>query len=563
MARPKKSEEQLVAEGAMAYSVGDYKHAKAIFKRFYDHIDKIFGGIMLSRIYVMTNDVPAAEKILLDLLDEGQREGSNRVLHELIMLYNHFGQYEKAYDLCMKAYESGNKEELEQHVSCCVHLKKIEDAEKYALEALERGDQGAEIWLGEVYMGAGDWGRAVAYFSRLHEEGVDVSYQLGMALMNNDQTAEAIPHLWQAYEHGKLDALVHLAMIHVRMKDLRNAVVLGEQALRLGRGHARLVLGLAYFILDDYENAVQHWEAIAPECDIDVRPYARIATCYMHMMEFKKALKAIDKGIANGETDVWSLKGMICLSLGRYRVAKQCFLRSTEEDMDFVGQASLHLGRLFLEKGDKKSASQYFQDALLAGVLEGGVELGDIYFSDEDYESALRWYNQASDRGCATALERMASVYMCLKDYDKAREMYKRCIEQGDEASVHAGRLGVARVNIESGSLEEGERQFKDCIEAGIPQASEHYGRCLAGIGQFSKAACYLEDALMMDGTPAAAFRLYRVYRMSSQSQYEARMNEVREIAEEDSSIRKEITKMEKMIKRLSKKHSLDDESHE
>ena len=231
------------------------------------------------------------------------------------------------------------------------HLKRIailEEKRGRVSEALQAGRDYVTSAAGNP--GASDFFAALCFRQGQHEEGIQILrrslrmnpgdqetlIKLAMALVNREQSTEAIELLWRAFDRAKsledrLSIVQVLAETHAQRNQLNKLYIRLERDRRdpaLFR-EMTLCLGRAYETVGDLATAQRKLESLAVEGTRDTDLLTHLRTLAERQRDFAAA--------ARFQRQLWQITGN---SAERYRLAEFLFQANREEALELLSSAA-------------------------------------------------------------------------------------------------------------------------------------------------------------------------------------------------------------------------------
>ena len=323
---------------------------------------------------------------------------------------------------------------------CYLSIQQYDQAEEAYLQAIEAGESGAWLNLGNMYCDE---------------------------LKDFDQAETAYQN---AIAAGETSAWVNLGNLYCdEHKDFTQAEAAYRKALTVSEAKAWFNLGNMYYMdLKDlakaehaYQQAVQSGETEA---------WLNLGLMYRHeMKDYAKAQEAYQKAIEAGNVNAWlSLGNMYSDDLSDYSNAREAYLKAIEVGLP---NAWLRLGRLYQQHfRDLPKAEAAYLKAVEVGETKAWLNLGLMYRHDlHDYEKAETAFYQAIQAGVKKVWINLGHMFFGdLGDFEKAEEAYKKAIEAGD----HEGLVGMADLILDrEANLEKAEKLFLEADKQGVEWA--------------------------------------------------------------------------------------------
>lgn len=191
---------------------------------------------------------------------------------------------------------------------------------------------------------------------------------------------------------------------------------------------------------------------------------------------------------------------------------------------DKIVESNYHLGLIYIQKGDYKSALDYFSKNLKSGITtsnsnfisRASINMANIYMAQGKYNSALDRYLAAlkiTESGKDKDL--LYVNYLCLgityyylKNYSKSLEFYEKCSaiekEKGEPAKMAYTYNAMGVIYKETGNYKKAteflERTQKIALQSGDSSILSHnlgnLGEVYGLEGNFEKAKTFLEQGL-------------------------------------------------------------------
>ncbi|HRI60614.1 MAG TPA: tetratricopeptide repeat protein, partial [Saprospiraceae bacterium] len=131
---------------------------------------------------------------------------------------------------------------------CFTELNKSKEAERYYLQAIEKGHIGALNSLAILYAEQGKIPKAETYFLQaIEKDYVDASYNLAVLYYEQDKISEAESYYLQAIEKGHIVSLYNLANLYAKQVKITEAETYYLQAVERGHVISMYNLAILYF----------------------------------------------------------------------------------------------------------------------------------------------------------------------------------------------------------------------------------------------------------------------------------------------------------------------------
>jgi TPR repeat protein len=186
-------------------------------------------------------------------------ETTNEII-EKVNVFIEQGNYQKAFE-SLKSIE--NKEDSMMFLILGFlyeNLEKYELAEKYYLQAIEKGHVEAMFNLGNLYKDQGKFDLAEKYWFQAIEKGdVKAMFNLGNLYKDQEKYELAEKYWFQAIEKGDVKAMFNLGLLYDDQGKFDLAEKYWLQAIGKGDVKAMFNIGSLYFIQEKDDLAEKYW----------------------------------------------------------------------------------------------------------------------------------------------------------------------------------------------------------------------------------------------------------------------------------------------------------------
>ncbi len=313
-----------------------------------------------------------------------------------------------------------------------------------------------KLLLAELYIYEDDLDKADRLLNQIYEiEPANEELYLNKAtiLSKRGKHEEAIASLHAAldFAHDSIDVLSMLGMEYLYLDNFSKAQRYFAKCIEIdGEDYSSLYNVIYCF---DMEN--RHVDAIRFLNEfIDEKPFCEVAwhqlgRQYFIIEDYEKALEAFDYAVVIDDLFVGAYleKAKTLERLKRYEEAIENYLVTTELD-DPTAFAYYRVGKSYHALGDEDQAVQYFKKTVIEDPLldKGWMSLSDLYFNAEDYNKALYYINKAIEIDETNNIfwRRFAEINLRLNLFEEVAQAFYKCLELGDEnLEIYLGLVDV------------------------------------------------------------------------------------------------------------------------
>lgn len=502
--------EKFMQKARQAQEEGHERDAEALYRKMHE-AGVVEASLELAKLYVYKDRVGEAEAVLETIGPELGEEDQHALSYVRgIIAYSH-DRYQEALALFKPLYEGGDDYVLGHVCLCYQGMGEMEKAEALAQDGVRRDVDVAYEVLGDLLMVKGDAQGALAQMQCAYERNRRVSNKVGLILLQLGRHGEAIPYLREALRQPDAGERERLAMLHAYFYNgqYRLAVNLGKGPADEGRGDYSGLVGMAYALLDEHEEAVKYFRLAIKrkECK-DMNLHTMLSRSLFKLERWEETLKALNQAKNENDHENWYIRGCVYQRMGNLGSAIRCFRRSTECENEAAGHASYELGMIYKDEKNIVKAMSYFQDAWSSGFAPASFQMGLCEQQYGDKEIGVRWLRLALEGGIEEAAFWLGFTYMGQGKKQEAREMFLLSLEKKDERA----RLGLAMLAVDEKNREEAAQLLEECAERNIPGTNLFYGLYSRDIGDVQTAEVYLLKAWEEDHDKKALMALSDLY---------------------------------------------------
>ena len=479
----------------------------------------------------------------LSLLEKNyDAQKQSLTLNNIGMIYKSKADFKTALEYLNRSYEIEKQQNNSIGIARTTHnigniyynLSQYDKAMQYYNEALKireaRGDLKEKALIltniGNYYLTTGRYTQAKEMFDQSLKINRDLGNLQGMAISianigitykNQSTFKEALEYLEKAlkiYEEigdylGIIAVMLNIGYVYYEKSVFSEAQKYYEEALKIsdnvGEYHwkerAYGYLGVLASSSKKYQQALEYHKKSLDICektnDLKAKSKAlsNIGSVYMDLGENAKALNFFnDSAELNEKIGLYLSKAYALQNIGEIYEITNNIPKAIEKfkevliNFDKVGKneeirlkanALYHLGNLFLNKGDNKTATEYYNNVLkYLDPNDNSVnkestfnKLGNIYLNLKNYDKAKEFFekyvgilkdkpNERENYGIG--LNNLAFVYEIQGNTEKAIEFYKKSI---DVSSVTSNPQLIARRFISLAILYFNLKNYSDAME--------------------------------------------------------------------------------------------------
>ncbi len=330
----------------------------------------------------------------LKLIDTGQ---SFEFYYALGNLYLKSGQGEEArqtwlkavelddnsasihYDFGVLCYELGRYDEAVSHLTRAAGLYSNPNQSYYKASALHM--IGNAYYKKDAYQAAfNSWAQALA----LRPGDLDLQVNLAVARMKQGEYGEAVDQFQKAIKRGSQNPTVFssLGLAYYNLNDYSNAIEFFKRALsavsssdrgpitaldRIKPAEIHAHLGYSYMKMNDLSSAVAHFE-VACQLDPSVGCHRNLGQIYYQLKKWDECIRELSGVLSQEKSDPddYGMLGVAFSQKGENAKAIFIFEEGLKQSSDRAKQAHFHtnLGNLYLQNKETDVAMRQFQFAI-------------------------------------------------------------------------------------------------------------------------------------------------------------------------------------------------------
>jgi len=273
------------------------------------------------------------------------------------------------------------------------HLNKnYPEAEKYYLQAVEKGDPKASNNLALLYKEQGKLEEAEKYYLQAVKKGIALArYNLALLYKEQGKNLKAEKYYLQAIKKGIVEASNNLALLYKEQGKTEKAEKYYLQAIKKGIVEANYNLALLYKEQGKTKEAEKYY------------------------------LQAIKKGIVEPNNDL----AILYNEQGKTEEAEKYFLQAVEKGDH---KASHNLANLYREQDKTEEAEKYYLQAIKKGIVEAAIILIILEVIKSNFTLALKTLKKGAEAIKSKdkmLLQQIIMVFIFYKQYEGIYQVFK------------------------------------------------------------------------------------------------------------------------------------------
>lgn len=217
-----------------------------------------------------------------------------------------------------------------------------------------------------------------------------------------------------------------------------------------GRNDVKLVLGMAYQGMQNYQSALEIYKSIDVQDDISLQYFK--AECFESLGDISSAAGIYSSILEKDSTDVHALRNIarIKLRAKKYESAKEYYMRLVEKYPEIyifqknLGICNYQLNEEFFALNNFKAAWE-----LNKKDLELPINIANVYVRIQEPQNAIKILDEGLEYDSANIaiLKTSAFIYYKGERYNTAAERFKKVLTLGDSTQFTRKYLGIAEYN--------------------------------------------------------------------------------------------------------------------
>ncbi|MFA6528922.1 MAG: tetratricopeptide repeat protein [Candidatus Gracilibacteria bacterium] len=358
------SAEPYILIGETHLSTKNYDKALLSFQKALEksptNIDAITG---IAQSYMHLNDFTEARKTVDSIVNPD----SDKLKYYQGMLYFYDGEYDRSEEYFQSVADTSQDETLKTNAQLFL--------DAYAEYELEQGGQENHL-------------RTL----------------LAQAATETDQYELATSTLYQVLSETPTyrDAWILLGYAYLNLEAYEDSASAFEEAIELDttKPETNYFLSLAYYGLDDYDNAIKYLDlSLLYGFEPQVQAYQKLAEIYFTQQDYEAAERNYEKILELNSTDVNYFIRPIWLNMEKLDDMAQAFDLANQALTTNPDNAMSYnlMGWVYVEKEDDAHAYEYLTKAIEMDPELGAayLNLGTMYETQGDYTNAIENYKKA------------------------------------------------------------------------------------------------------------------------------------------------------------------------
>ncbi len=282
------------------------------------------------------------------------------------------------------------------------------------------------------------WLVAAAHFDkaiRFNPKFVDAYIENGLTNLEMRRTDVARTHFTKVYELEPTNAIAirELTKLYFSYRQYENAIAFARKCT--GCPDAERMIGLSYYELEDYANAVKTLLTVVSKNPNDAEAQYTIGRSYLDMEEYKNAIPYYTKAISiDTSRGTWMYElGLQHYNLSDFKNALAMFTRAADhgyaKSSDFnenIGYCHIYTGDF--EKGEKILLDIYAKKPGNKDILR---DIAEIYYQRKFYDKSLEFCQKLleMDKNDGKALYQAGLCFQKKGQVDRGQQMCDKAVE--------------------------------------------------------------------------------------------------------------------------------------
>ncbi|MBL0071104.1 MAG: tetratricopeptide repeat protein [Bacteroidetes bacterium] len=371
-------------------------------------------------------------------------------------------EYEKALALLELSDLPNGLDDLGRAL-CYVGLTNFNEAKKYYLMAIEKGNSGALNNLGNLYKNQGQDSDAEKYYLKAIEKGYSGAI-FNLANLYDDQgkVGDAEKYYLMAIEKGDSGAMFNLAILNKNQGKVGDAEKYYLMAIEKGDSGAMNNLAILYKNQGKARDAERYF-LMAIEKGLSEAMF-NLANLYKNQGKFEESEKYYLMAIEKGHSGAMFNLAILYDDQGKAEDAERYYLMAIEKGLS---GAMNNLAILYKDQGKAGDAEKYYLMAIEKGHSGAMFNLANLYDDQGKVGDAEKYYLIAIEKGHSGAMFNLANLYDDQGKVGDAEKYYLIAIEKGHSEAMN----NLAILNRNQGDFEVSEKYYLMAIERGNEDA--------------------------------------------------------------------------------------------
>ena len=398
----------------------------------------------------------------------------------------------KHYDLAEKYYieaiEKGNNDAIYNLANLYGYQGKTDLAEKYYIEAIEKGNNDAIYNLANLYGYQGKTDLAEKYYIEAIEKGViDAINNLAILYKNQGNTDLAEKYYVEAIERGNIDAIYNLANLYKNQGNTDLAEKYYLKAIEKGNIDAIVNLAILYKNQGNTDLAEKYYLEAIEKGNIDA--IYNLGNLYKNQGNTDLAEKYYVEAIEKGNMKAINNLAILYKNQGKTDLAEKYYNKAIEKGNN---DAINNLAILYDDQGKTDLAQKYYIEAIEKGDMKAIYNLAIFYNNQGNTDLAEKFYKVAIEKGIMNAINNLAILYKNQGKTDLAQKYFIKAIEKGHIDAIN----NLAILYYNQGNTHLAEKYYKEAIENGNMKAINNLAILYDHQGKTDLAEKYFIEAI-------------------------------------------------------------------
>jgi tetratricopeptide (TPR) repeat protein len=308
---------------------------------------------------------------------------------------------------------------------CLNALAQTDSARFYFQKGTE--EKNAKHWL----VASAQFDKALQFNPRF----TDALIENGLTNLEMRRTDAARTHFTKAYEldPANATAIRELTKLYYSYRQYENAINFARKCKDCP--DAERMIGLSYYELEDYGNAVKTLQGVIAKNPADAEAHYTIGRSYLDMEEYKTAIPFYTKAVAldsNRNTWIYEL-GLQLFNLSDYKGAQTMFLKAIDKGYPKSNDFNENLGYCYIYNGEFDKGEKILLEiqAKKPGNKDILRDLAEVYYQRKLYDKSLDFCQRLleMDKNDGKALYQAGMCFQKKGQTDRGQQMCDRAVE--------------------------------------------------------------------------------------------------------------------------------------